>query len=49
MAKRAPREMAKELAAVPALPHIERTFTFASRISLVVETSSGEPPSESAD
>ena len=39
----------KELAAVPALPHIERTFTFASWISLVVQTSSGEPPSESAD
>jgi hypothetical protein len=34
---------------VPALPHIERTFTSALRISLVVQTSSGEPPSEPAD
>jgi hypothetical protein len=33
----------------PSPPHIERTFTFASWISLVVQTSSGEPPSESAD
>ncbi len=34
----------------PGLPHIERTFTSASWISLVeVQTSSGEPPSESAD
>jgi hypothetical protein len=40
---------AQQSAAVPALPHIERTFTFASWISLVVQTSSGEPPSESAD
>jgi hypothetical protein len=35
--------MAKELAAVPAFPHIERTFTSAPRISLVVQTSSEEP------
>jgi hypothetical protein len=34
---------------VPALPHIERTFTSALRISLVVQTSSEEPPSEPAD
>jgi hypothetical protein len=39
----------RQSAAVPALPHIERTFTFASWISLVVQTSSGEPPSEAAD
>jgi hypothetical protein len=45
----ASREMAKELVAVPGPPHIERTFTSASWISLVVQTSSGEPPSESAD
>jgi hypothetical protein len=49
MPKPEPREMAKELAAVPPFPHIERPFTFASWISLVVQTSSGEPPSESAD
>ena len=30
-------------------PLIERTFTSAPRISFVVRTSSGEPPSESAD
>jgi alkanesulfonate monooxygenase SsuD/methylene tetrahydromethanopterin reductase-like flavin-dependent oxidoreductase (luciferase family) len=39
----------KALAAVPALPHSERTFTSAPRISLVLQTSSGGPPSESAD
>ena len=45
MPELAPRGMAKELAAVPALPRIERTFTSAPRISLVAQTSSGEPPS----
>jgi hypothetical protein len=40
--------MAKELVAFPAL-RTSRTFTSASWISLVVQTSSGEPPSESAD
>jgi hypothetical protein len=40
--------VANTLAAVPALPHIERTFTSAPRISLVVQSSSGELPSESA-
>jgi hypothetical protein len=49
MPELAPRGMAKELAAVPALPRIARTFTSAPRISLVAQTSSGEPPSESAD
>jgi hypothetical protein len=41
--------VANTLAAVPTLPHIERTFTSAPRISLVVQSSSGELPSESAD
>jgi len=41
--------MANPLPAVPALPHIERTFTSAPQISLVVQPSSGELPSQSAD
>ena len=42
------REMAKELVAVPAL-RTSRMFTSASWISLVVQTSSEEPPLEPAD
>ena len=42
------RGMANALAAVPPLPHSERTFTSAPRISLVVQHSFGEP-SRSAD
>ena len=49
MLELAPRGMAKALAAVPALPRIERTFTSVPRISLVVQSSSEEPPSQSAD
>src|SRR6266851_3160290 len=38
---------ANALPAVPALPHLERTFTSVPRISLVVQSSSEEPPSQS--
>jgi hypothetical protein len=41
--------MANALAVIPALPQIERMFTSASRISLVVQPSSGELLSQSAD
>ena len=41
--------LAEALAAVSALPRIEKTFTSAPRISLLVQSSSWEPALESAD
>jgi hypothetical protein len=48
-AELAPRGMAKALATIAALPHIERTFTSAPRISLVVRSSPGGPAVAAAD
>ena len=42
MPELATRGMANPFAVIPALPHIERMFTSASQISLVMQPSSGE-------